>query len=447
MTTLFTELGLPDTYQKIGEASLPSRFDVSGFANDTIACAGTALSALVAALGLRDQAPIPKIDARLASLWFKWSFYPIGWKLPPVWDEFSGLYETRDGWIRVHTNVPAHRAAALRVLGSPSSRSDANSQARSWRKHDLESAIAKEGGASAAYQSRNDWLCSPQGMAIASEPLIEWSEHHSGEIRTWSPQPKRPLAGLKILDLTRVLAGPVSTRFLAGFGADVLRIDPPDWDEGAVVPEVTLGKKCARLDLKTSTGKETLKCLLSKAHVLVHGYRADALDRLGFGDEVRRASNPGLIDVSLNAYGWRGPWKHRRGFDSLVQMSSGIAHDGMLWANETKPYPLPTQALDHGTGYLMAYAVLMALEKAVRGESVCSARLSLARTGHALTTLYDRPTDEETDVTLEPEDFQDTPEESPWGPANRLRPPLTYSDLDMRWDLPSCLFGSSHADW
>lgn len=153
----------------------------------------------------------------------------------------------------------------------------------------------------------------------------------------WQPTASRPLAGIKVLDLTRVLAGPVATRFLAGLGARVLRIDPPDWDEPGVVPEVTLGKNCARLDLRQTADRARFEALLSDCDMIVHGYRPGALDRLGYGFDLRRALRPGLIDISLCAYGWSGPWAARRGFDSLVQMSCGIADRGRVWRQTDRP--------------------------------------------------------------------------------------------------------------
>ena len=161
--------------------------------------------------------------------------------------------------------------------------------------------------------------------------------------------------------MTRVLAGPVATRFLAGFGAEVLRIDLPGWDEPAIVPDVTLGKHCARLDLRQPRDRNTWEGLLQAADVLVHGYRPGALAGLGLDAEQRRALCPGLVDVSLDAYGWDGPWRGRRGFDSLMQMSCGIAAAGMTMLNRDRPTPLPVQALDHATSYIMAAAAVRGL--------------------------------------------------------------------------------------
>jgi crotonobetainyl-CoA:carnitine CoA-transferase CaiB-like acyl-CoA transferase len=200
----------------------------------------------------------------------------------------------------------------------------------------------------------------------------------------WRLSRSRPLLGIRVLDLTRIIAGPVATRLLAGLGAQVLRIDPPDWYEPTLEEEITLGKRCARLNIKTAIDKQRLIDLLSQADVIVHGYRADALDTLGFDSETRARLRPGLVDVSLNAWGWSGPWRNRRGFDSLVQMACGIAAAGQQWRLADKPVPLPVQALDHATGYLMAAAVLKGLyRRATCGEGY-RARLSLARVAACL---------------------------------------------------------------
>jgi hypothetical protein len=249
----------------------------------------------------------------------------------------------------------------------------------------------------------------------------------------------QPLAGIKVLDLTRVLAGPIASRFLAGLGADVLRIDPPTWNEPGVVPEVTLGKRCARLDLHDKHDRAIFENLLKNADILLHGYRADALERLGYGVAERQQWAPGLIDVCLNAYGWSGPWQNRRGFDSLVQMSSGIAEAGMQWKKADKPTPLPVQALDHATGYLMAAAAITLLG---RGGS---ARLSLARTAKLL--IEQGPG---TDEPLREEDEHDQGlliEQTPWGPAHRLQVPLKITGTPLQWALPASELGSHRPQW
>jgi len=246
--------------------------------------------------------------------------------------------------------------------------------------------------------------------------------------------------------MTRVLAGPVSTRMLAGLGATVLRIDAPSWDEPGVVPEVTRGKRCARLDLKSRSGRETFLQLLAAADVFVHGLRPGALEALGLGPAARRALRPGLVDVCLDAYGWAGPWAARRGFDSLVQMSCGIAEAGMRHAGADRPVPLPVQALDHATGYLIAAAVLRALAQRQRHGVGTRARLSLARSA---ALLLDAPPPEprEAHAPACEADLDAGVEATAWGPARRIRAPWTIEGVHTYWELPASPLGSAEASW
>ncbi|MNC07747.1 E-cinnamoyl-CoA:R-phenyllactate CoA transferase [compost metagenome] len=212
-----------------------------------------------------------------------------------------------------------------------------------------------------------------------------------------------------------------------------------------MVPEVTLGKRCARLDLNDKSDRAVFECLLKDADILLHGYRADALERLGLGMNERRQLNPGLIDVCLNAYGWSGPWQNRRGFDSLVQMSSGIAEAGMRWKQADKPVPLPVQALDHATGYLMAASAIRLLAQRLSDGTGGSARLSLARTAKL---LIERGPG--TIEALRAEDVQDQGlivEQTPWGPAHRLLAPLKITGTPLQWALPATELGTHRAHW
>jgi crotonobetainyl-CoA:carnitine CoA-transferase CaiB-like acyl-CoA transferase len=243
------------------------------------------------------------------------------------------------------------------------------------------------------------------------------------------------------LDLTRILAGPVATRFLAAYGADILRIDPPDWDEPAVLPEVTIGKRRARLDLNRDVDRTIFEKLLSEADVIVHGYRADALDGLGYGTEARQAINPDLIDVALNAYGWTGPWSVRRGFDTIVQMSAGLAFAEMQQGLARSPQQLAVQALDYGTGHMMAAAVIRALCEAQRGTR-SHIRFSLARTAHLLAQW---PAMQESQLLPEQDlDLQSGFEETYWGPSQRLKPPLQIDGIPFVLTRPAGPLGSDN---
>jgi crotonobetainyl-CoA:carnitine CoA-transferase CaiB-like acyl-CoA transferase len=249
-----------------------------------------------------------------------------------------------------------------------------------------------------------------------------------------------------VLDLTRILAGPTATRFLAGYGAQVLRIDPMDWEEDSLAPEVTLGKRCARLDLRSAQGRATFDALLAQADLLLHGYRADALERLGLGVTHRREVAPQLVEVCLDAYGWSGPWALRRGFDSLVQMSCGIASAGMQWRGLDQPVPLPVQALDHATGYLMAAAAVRGISERLASGAGSRAQFSLARTAQFLLD-QDRITEAEPLAPESAADLAPAIEQTAWGPAQRIRWPIAVRNVPASWEHPAGRLGSSPARW
>lgn len=369
-----------------GGATLRSALPVSALASASVAATALAARELLLELGAPASAPLllrPAADA-----WFGAQLAPIGWVPSPLWDAVSGPYAATDGWIRLHANAPRHRAAALAVLGiGPAADGESAERARArvaaavvgWRAADLETAISDAGGAAAALRSPEAWAAHPQGLAVAAEPLLAVQPLPGGiEGSRWSPQPARPLHGVRVLDLTRVIAGPTATQLLAMLGAEVLRIDPPDWHEPAVLPLVMQGKRTARLDAGTAEGRVRLAELLARADVLVHGYRAGAIDRLGLDEASRRSIRPGLIELELRAYGFTGPWAGRRGFDSLVQFSAGLAQPAAGSSGE--PVALPVQALDFGTGYLLAAAALAALRRRLSGGGGSRIRASLART-------------------------------------------------------------------
>ena len=426
-----------------GSDRMPSCFPVSALAVASIGAACAAITELAAGGG---EAADVAVDYRLAALWFGWSIRPEGWEMPSPWDAIAGDYRAGDGWIKLHTNAPHHRAAALLALGCAPFREAVAAEVADRDAEALEAAVVAAGGCAARLRTRAEWSTHPQGSAVANESIVLWGDAVTGRRLDWQPIAGRPLAGIKVLDLTRVLAGPVATRFLAGYGAQVLRIDPPGWDEPGVIPEVTLGKRCARLDLRVDADRDLFGSLLAEADILVHGYRADALDRLGLGGAARQRINPGLIDVALNAYGHGGPWHHRRGFDSLVQFSSGIAADGMAWRGADVPVSLPVQALDQATGYLIAAAAVRGLIARRTGQGSARARLSLARTAKLLSDHKAHASDEPVAPASGP-DFSGVIEPTDWGPAHRLRPPVAITGIPMWWEKPASKLGSAAAIW
>ena len=443
-----------------GSGALPCTFPYTEFATAAIACATLAVSGLTTGaagdygLGTSAASPQVNVDRRLASFWFQTSLRAQGWSSPPLWDPIAGDYPTADGWIRLHTNAAHHRAAALAVLEVEAQREAVARAVATWQADALEAAVVAQGGCAAAMRTLAQWDAHPQGIAVANEPLLHWATFDAGsaanagrDFHAWAPLQERPLSGIRVLDLTRILAGPTATRFLAGFGAQVLRIDPPDWDEPGTVPEVVLGKRCARLDLKKAEGRATLEGLLRDADIVVHGYRPDALEHLGLGAARRRELNPALIDISLDAYGWQGPWHGRRGFDSLVQMSSGIADAGMRAAGAQRPVPLPGQGIDYATGYLMAAAAVHALALRQTQGVGATVRASLARTARLLVTHRTQDDPPPPLAAETSDDLSPRIEDTSWGPVRRIATPMSIAGTPVDWALPAMALGTATPRW
>jgi crotonobetainyl-CoA:carnitine CoA-transferase CaiB-like acyl-CoA transferase len=292
---------------------------------------------------------------------------PVGMGFAPL----SRFWRTADGWLRLHGNYAHHRAAAASVLGSDDVAAVATAAAR-WRAEELESAVVAAGGAAAAVRTPEAWAGSPQGRAVAGLPLLALS-------RVAESAPRRSaLPGLRVLDLTRVIAGPVATRVLASHGADVLRVDGPrlpDLREGLL--DTGAGKRHVVLDLAAARDRATVEELLAAADVVVQGYRPGALEAFGMDPAALAERHPHLVVVRLSAWGLRGPWAQRRGFDSLVQAATGIA---TVCGTAQEPGALPVQALDHATGYLAAATVLAALVRQREEGGGWYGELSLAQT-------------------------------------------------------------------
>ena len=416
---------------------LPSPFDVTGLATASVAAATMAAAEFLAAGS--DRTPLPvTVDSRQACAAFaaEGLFTPVGWERPEPWDPIAGNYRARDGWIRLHTNYAYHRAAVERLLGAADRESVAAAVA-GWKAEELETAVVEAGGCAAAMRTRDEWLAAPAGAATARAPLVAVTDRPvpdgaaiaaDGATAAGGPL---PYSGVRVLDLTRVIAGPIGTRFLAAYGADVLRIDPPGFAEvPALLPETTAGKRTAALDLRAADDRAAFESLAATADVLVSGLRADALAGLGYDDDALAALNPALIVASLDAYGWDGPWRDRRGFDSLVQMSSGIAAAGAAATGADHPVPLPVQALDHACGYLTAAAVGRALTRRSTESVISRIRLSLIGMANLLWSLP-RPAGQP--QMPKPGDFPLTEAQTAWGPARRVPLPGAIAGIEPHW--------------
>ena len=425
---------------------LASVYDVTGFAAGAVALAALGAAEVAAVRAGTPVGPVSVERTEAAAAFLSEQLLePLGWARPPLWDPVAGDHRAADGWIRLHTNYAHHRRAALGVLGVPAERAEVAAAVERWERAELEAAVVEAGGCAAAMYDRAAWFGHEHGRTAIDAAAIELD---LGRPLGAPPAPRvapgtAPLAGLRVLDLTRVIAGPACTRFLAAHGADVLRIDPPGFEEvPALVPDTTVGKRCATLDLRAAAGRRRFLDLARGADVVVSGLRPGALDALGLGPDALRAHNPALVVAELDAYGWAGPWRERRGFDSLVQMSCGIAAAGAAAAGADRPTPLPAQALDHGTGYLVAAGVCRGLAERERGRGPATIRASLVGAANALVSLGPG------DGAVPPPRWPDAVFEevaTAWGRARRVRCPGRLAGRPSRWVLPAGPLGTHPA--
>jgi len=377
------------------QGTLEARLPVRELARACVgACALAAAELGARRAGLAEVPAVRVDDGAVATAFVSERHLLIDGRAPVTFAPLSRFWRTADGWVRTHANYPHHRARLLSALKLPGDASVADVAGVLAERSalEVETAVYGAGGLAVALRTAEEWAAHPQGAAVAGRPLVERERLGSARARAFPPLdgfPLLPAAGLRVLDLTRVIAGPVATRTLALLGADVLRVDAPQLPEDPDAHADTgFGKRSTRLDLGTAADRRTFEELLARADVVVTGYRPGALDRFGLSPEALVDRRPGLIVAQLSAWGAYGPWGDRRGFDSLVQVATGIAAtegiEGIEGAPE-RPGALPAQALDHGTGYLLAGAVLRALtEQSEQGHSLVL-RLALARTAAWLT--------------------------------------------------------------
>ncbi|BDZ47097.1 CoA transferase [Naasia aerilata] len=341
---------------------LPSPLPAGLLAHDAVA----AVALEAALLAGEGEQPIRLDPARIATAYTSERHHRLDGIVPDIWAPLSGFWATNDGWLRTHANYAHHRDRLLSALGlgDGAGKDDLAAALAGLSSRSAEERIVARGGIAAAVRSAEDWAASPQGTAAAESPLVTVRRIDEAPPRPHpAGRPGLPLAGCRVLDLTRVLAGPIATRTLALLGADVLRIDPPALPEPAVQwLDTGMGKRSTLLDLAQPDARAVFDRLLEDADVVVTGYRPGSLSALGLDPERLAARRPGVIVARLSAWGTRGPWAERRGFDSIVQAATGIAAVSADAATG-RPGALPAQALDHTAGYLLAAAVLALLRR------------------------------------------------------------------------------------
>ncbi|WAX80741.1 CoA transferase [Streptomyces sp. KMM 9044] len=378
-------------------------------------------------------------------------------RAPVNFAPLSRFWRTADGWVRTHANYPHHRIRLLAALGT-SDEPEAVAAALAARSAaEVEETVYAAGGLAVALRTPAGWAAHEQAAAVGRRPLVERGRLDSAPARVLTPvdrDPLLPAAGLRVLDLTRVVAGPVATRTLALLGADVLRLDPPGLPE---IPDqhtdTGFGKRSALLDLAAC--RDTFEELLAAADVVVTGYRPGSLERRGLSPEALAERRRGVVVAELSAWGAYGPWGGRRGFDSLVQAATGIA---VSEGSAGRPGALPAQALDHGTGYLLAAAVLRALTEQEDEGGSRLVRLALARTavwlleGAAPTRAPDGEPAAEGVSVPDPAaggsaDGRLTETDSALGRLRYARSPVSFADGPRDWTRPPRPWGTDAARW
>src|ERR1700681_1908361 len=431
------------------EPQLPSSFRVAAAAQASVAAAGLAAAQVWKLRSGQSQGVA--VDMRHAVVECRSERYlRVDGKPPgPAWDAIAGIYKTRDQrFVRLHTNFRHHRDAVCKTLDCKPERDDVQAALMQWDGEAFETAAYAGGCVVAMMRPHDEWSALPHAKALAALPPVTIEKIGEAAPKPW-PAGDRPLAGLRVLDLSRVIAAPVAGRTLAVHGADVLLISGPDLP---AIPWLTIdnvrGKLTSFVELKSEQGRDSLRDLMAQADVFSQGYRPRALAALGFAPEDAAAINPGIVYVSLSAYGHAGPWAERRGFDSLVQTATGFNHAEGEAAGVDGPKELPAQMLDHATGYLMACGAMMARARQSREGGSWHVRVSLAQTGRWLWNLG-RVADGFKTEDLKGDTVKPLVEEIPsgFGPLRAVIPSAVLSKTRAFWARPSMPLGSHPAEW
>jgi len=433
---------------------LPTSFRIGDTSTAALSAVGLAVSDLwESRTGRRQEV---SVDARRATASLRSGKYIQldGAGVSTERNTVMGVYPTKDGrWSYLHCNFPNHRAAALSVLGVAEDRDAVAKAVAKWNAQDLEDAIIEAKGAGGMVRTMEEWAKHPQAVAIANLPLMEIVKLADSPPEAL-PEGSRPLSGVRVLDLTRVLAGPTCARTLAEHGADVMKIT------GAHLPNIGYqeydtghGKLNAQLDLRETKDMEILRGLVSQTDVFSQGYRPGTLGGRGLSPEELAELRPGIVYISLCAFSHMGPWASRRGFDTVVQTVSGITNrQGDLFPGATLgPQFYPVSAIDYLTGYLMAFGGMVALNRRVHEGGSWLVRISLAQVGRWLVSQGEIP---EADLKNIPAEF--TPEEiaswstvsdTPMGKLGHLGPVLSLSETPPRWARTAVPLGHHDPVW
>lgn len=427
---------------------LPTRYRVGTAGAASAAAWGSAAEHLWWLRSGRHQRVMVDVKAAAVSLRSMDYLRINGERAPRDPSNLTGFYPIRDGWIYLHCAFPNLRDAALAVLAAVPDRAKVGEATCSWFGEKLEDAIHANGGCAAFVRSHEEWAEHSQAQATAQQPLIEITRIGDGPVQPL-PRASRPLEQMRVLDLTRVLAGPTCARTLAAHGADVLKINAPhlpDLDGGAV--DTSIGKLSAHLDLRDAHQTETLRSLVRGADIFSQSYRPGALDARGFSPRALAELRPGIVYVSLSAWGRSGPWRDRRGYDSVVQAASGMAHAS---SEDGKPRVLPVSAIDYASGNLMAFGAMVALARRAHEGGSWLVRIALARVGKWIVDRGTLPREVYAGVAKDLTDEELRPllaeMDTPFGRIRYLQSTAILSETPAFWSRPPVPLGYHAPAW
>jgi crotonobetainyl-CoA:carnitine CoA-transferase CaiB-like acyl-CoA transferase len=428
---------------------LPSNFLIGTAGASSIAASGLAAADLWELRSGRRQDV--GVDVRAAAMAMRGSRYTrkVGGTSSGGMADISDFYQCGDGrWVQLHCNFPHHRDGTLKILGCEGTKEAVAAALRDWEATKLEETLVAADLCCTMTRGNAEWEASEHAATVANMPLMEITR-----IGDSDPQPlpdgDRPLAGIRALDLTRVLAGPTCGRTLAEHGADVMRISGPHLPfHPALVMDTGHGKLAAHVDLRDEAGTETLRELVRGADIFTQGYRPGTLARRGFAPEHLAALRPGIVCVSLCAYGREGPWRNRRGYDTLVQNATGICDEQ---GGEGPPRHLPVSLLDYASGYLMAFGAMAALGRRARDGGSYHVQVSLCQTAHWLKGLGRVAASANARDLPDPkaEDVADLlmQSDTPFGRLEHLAPTVQLSETPPHWARPVVPLGTHDPVW
>lgn len=354
-----------------------------------------------------------------------------------------------DRWFLPHFNLPNLSARVLGVLQCDSAPASVKAAVARWRAGDLEEAIAEAGACGGTIRTADEWLAHPQGRYLAARPVIEITR-----IGDSAPEPFRnaaaPLAGVRVLDLTRILAGPVAGRTLAEHGADVLMVTSRDLPQTPEhVRDTSHGKRSCFLDLKTRDGAARLHALAQEGDVFIDGYRPGRLASLGFDAATLAAARPGMIHVAVSCFGSGGPFASRAGWEQVAQAVTGVCEANGRLNGAGQPKLVFAPMCDYTTGYLAAYGAMLALARRAREGgsysvhvSLCQAAMFAQRRGQVSDFSTARGVLDEPELAQRYVD-----EDASYGPLRTLGPVLGMSETPCVWRLPTPRLGGDAPAW